>query len=225
MLNRREAVPGRSQRPPAERRAAAAGGGPGAAVEGNLMGEGQAPRSAKLARLGAAAVLALCLSSLAASPARAAEGGPAPEPAPPSAPSSSGPEGPRPDATPQAPPPAAARAPIVPATPVAPSSATPPPTSARGHARQAPARPTLRHRRRRAPAITHPRASRPARAHKRTAAAASKIPAPAPVSGPGHRDGTLLLAAALAAGLLALASLSLLRLLTRFGRLSHEGPQ
>jgi hypothetical protein len=49
--------------------------------------------------------------------------------------------------------------------------------------------------------------------------------APAFVPATGHRDGTLLLAAAVALGVLALAGLSLLRLLTQFGRLSHEGPQ
>jgi hypothetical protein len=40
---------------------------------------------------------------------------------------------------------------------------------------------------------------------------------------PSHHDGALLLSASLVAAVLALASLNLLRMLTRLGRLPYEG--
>jgi hypothetical protein len=51
--------------------------------------------------------------------------------------------------------------------------------------------------------------------------------APRLSAAPSHREGTLMLWAALALGLLSIAGLSLLRMLQRleqFGGLSHEGP-
>jgi hypothetical protein len=65
-----------------------------------------------------------------------------------------------------------------------------------------------------------------ARARKLTHAVTrpSIVAAPTLSAAPAHRDGTLMLLAALALGLLALASLTLLQLLMRLGRLSHEGP-
>jgi hypothetical protein len=196
------------------------------------MREGQRPRSSKLALPGVAALLGVCLWSLAGTPARAGESHPTPEPAPQSAPGTS-PEGPRPDATPQppqAPPSAGAAAPSAPSAPAEPS-ATPPYTRAAGAATtHAPPKHASHPRRRSSHATVHRPARHghtPSRERKpaRHLGKPSSAVAPPSVAASGHRDGTLLLAAALALGVVALAGASLLRLLTQFGRLSHEGPQ
>jgi hypothetical protein len=205
----------------------------GVVIEGILMGDGQRRRSSKLARSCVAASLCLCLVCLSVAPAWAAEGHPAPEAAPPSAPSG-GAEGPRPDATPQpaqAPPSAPAAAPSTPTEP-APPSVTPRSSSAgQPAATRGPAKHAARARRSHSSSTAHgpvnPRARKPAPAPKpardRGGHSIAAKPAALPVG--AHRDGALLLGAALALGVLALAGMSLLRLLTQFGRLSHAGPQ
>jgi hypothetical protein len=75
------------------------------------------------------------------------------------------------------------------------------------------------------PANPRPQKRAPAPNPARDRGGHSSPTAPAALPAGQHRDGALLLAAALALGVLALASASLLRLLTRFGRLSHVGPQ
>jgi hypothetical protein len=190
------------------------------------MGEAQRPRSSKPARLARTALLALCSLGLAGAPARAAETGPAPERAPETAATTRSSEGPGPDSAPTtaAPPrPPTAPEPSAPAV-IGPASAAPLP-SARAPATHASPRPGTRPHVRRAPAVA--RHVAPARHHKPARAGRSRSFTAWPTASPllSHRDGTLLLLlASIALGMLALSGLTLQRLLTRLGGLSHERP-
>jgi hypothetical protein len=237
MLNMREAVPSRSQKARAAGVCRSMSFGSGAVIEGILMGEGQRPRSPRLTRPGMLALLAVCLLSLAGlsiatSPAGADESHPTPEPAPQSAPSAS-PEAPQPDATPQTSQPspsAAAPAPVVPSAPVAPSVTASSPARAGSTATRTPSNHAIHPRRGLSSAKVRRRARHAHRASgerspARNLAGSASAGAPAVLAAPNHRDGTLLLASALAMCVLSLAGLSLLRLLAQFARLSHEGPR
>jgi hypothetical protein len=196
------------------------------------MGKAEFLRSSKShVRLGGSVLLALCLLTLLAGPARAAENAPSPEPAPPSAAAQGGvesptPESPTPESAPQAerPSPAPAEPSSQPAAPVS----EPPSAPAESEPRRLPVRGTRSNRvarSRRAHAARHTTPTHHARARKQTQAKrGSAILASPTVSGvSGHADGTLLLLTSGALGVLALAGLTLVRLLMRLERLSHEG--
>jgi hypothetical protein len=196
------------------------------------MGKAEFLRSSKLhVRLGESVLLAFCLLTVLAGPVRAAESAPSPEPAPPSATAQGGvesptPESPTPESAPQAGRPSPA--PAEPSSQPAARVSEPPSAPAESQPRRLPVGGTRSNpgaRSRRAHAASHPTPSRRARArkqaHARRGPALLASPTVSPVA--GHRDGTLLLLASGALGVVALAGLTLVRLLIRLERLSHEG--
>jgi hypothetical protein len=174
-------------------------------------------RSSKRVRLGEPALLALCLLGLLSAPAWAAESPPSPEPAPPSAAASAGAESPAPESVPQASAPAPTGSSQA-ASPAAGGEGAPPRSTpsgpAGGRTRSKHGAPTP-HRSSQRPAQA-PRAGKRATAHSGPSAIA--VAGASAVS--SHRNGTLMLLASLALGLLALAAATLMRLLIRLGRLS-----
>jgi len=196
------------------------------------MGKAQFLRSSKLrVRLGGSVLLAWCLLTLLAGLARAAESSPSPEPAPPSAAAQAGaesptPESPTPESAPQAgrPSPAPAEPPAQPAAPVseaptAQAESEPRRLSARGTRSNRGARSRRGHSPRRPTPADRARARK--QTHARSGSALLASPTASGVS--SHGDGKLLLLASLALGVVALAGLTLVRLLMRLERLSHQG--
>ena len=193
-------------------------------------GETQRPRSAKRVSLGRVAWLAVCSLLLAPAPAGAAEGSPSPEVAPPSAAPTASAEAPTPDTPPQAaqtaPPPAAA----VPSASAAPSPAgasTGASAPARQGARGRPRGDGARRPRHAGAVSSRQRVGLPEPHLAQVRGRLTPLVAPSLSPAPGHREGTLMLYAALALGLLSIAGASLLRMLWQlgqFGGLSHEGP-
>jgi hypothetical protein len=176
------------------------------------MRETQRPSPSRCVRLGKVVPLVPCLLAFLVAPAWASEGSPAPEAAPPPAAA----ESPAPEPAPQT---ERAPAPAVPVTPrpSAPSAPAPAAESER------PSAPRISTRRR----LITPRSA--ARRHRAARTAPKRgrvrsitpIAAPAATPAPRHREGLLLLAAAVALVLLALSGFSLSRLLRRLQQLSH----
>jgi hypothetical protein len=177
------------------------------------MRETQRPSPSRCVRLRRAVPLVPCLLALLVAPAWASEGSPAPEAAPPPAAA----ESPAPEPAPQT-----ERAPV-PAVPVTPRPSAPsaPAPAAESERLSAPRISTRR------PLVTRRRAARRHRA-ARTAPKRGRVRGITPISAPTvtpaprHREGLLLLAAAVALALLALSGFSLSRLLRRLQQLSHR---
>jgi hypothetical protein len=188
------------------------------------MAKTQGQRSSKKhVRLRVATLLALCSLGVFAAIASAAESSPTPEAAPQSA-APAGPEGPAPDAAPAASRPSPTQA--EPSNNVTPASELPSPPS-QSAPRRPPARGTRSERGARARQgasgrrRTHAGPSAGTRSVSRARGAPAILASPTASPLPSHHDGTLLLLASLALGVLALAGLMLLRVLTRVERLSH----
>jgi hypothetical protein len=191
------------------------------------MGEAQRPLSTRPARLGKSALLVLLL--LAATPVSASAAEPTPSPELPSQTGSAAPTpgGPQPEAPPGATtpsPPASKSAPVAPRA-SQPVEETPhvsaPVAAAPTHVSSARRRQGSNHAKkpRAAKRRTASHGHRARHLHKASSAATS----PTLSAMPSQRDDTRYLLAAAALGVLALASLSLQRLLVQLARFSHGG--
>jgi len=183
------------------------------------MGQAQRPRSSKRVRFGVAILLGSCSLLWIPALAGAAESSPTPEAAPPSATSTARLESPTPDvsasqSSPPAPvaPARSAPSPHEPSATEAPSSPSSGPGTARPHTRRSSSpgrKATL---------------SKPHKAAQGHARPYHRLSGQVAAQSPDHHDATLLLLSSLALGVLALASMSLLRMLMQLGRLPHGRP-